>query len=199
MNVSEILITVGLTVAAAAVIAYTTFKLQARHREKALFRALQSEFEINKIKLDTFIKDWSMYYWEKTDYDPEAPILFTEAYEALRLSGDLLKLPVAVRNRLNNTLSLIAIYNLRVSEAELDYSRAKGREEQFRPRMNGILKHLKVPENELGKGVQKATERSDYAQESLLPRYMIYYVASINLFLFWSAFDIRVLFSGARY
>jgi hypothetical protein len=140
-----------------------------------------------------------LYYRQKVDYCPEAPILFTEAYEALRLSDDLLKLPVAVRNRLNNTLSLIAIHNLRVSEAELDYSRVKGREEQFRPRMDGILKHLKVLENELGKGVQKATERSDYAQESLLPRYMIYYIVSINLFLFWSAFDIRVLFSRARY
>jgi len=193
MNISEILVTVGLTVTAGAIIAYTTFKLQVRHREKALFRALRSEIELNKLKLETFIEDWSMYYWEKTDYCPEAPILFTEAYEALRLSGEILKLPENVRNRLSNTVSLIAIHNLRMSEAGLDYVLVKGEISKTEGRMNGILKNLRVMENEIGKGVQKPSKGSDYEQESLLPRYIM---LQVSLFFSFGLLSIYAYYLG---
>jgi len=170
VNVYEILITVGLTVVAAAVIAYTTFKLQARHRERVLFRALQGEIEINKIKLKNFIMECNGYQSGKRRYEPEAPILFTESYEALRLSGELLKLPETVRDRLNNTISLIAIHNLRMSEAGLDYFQAKGDSEKKRHRIDVTIKNLKFLEAELAKEDEKYTNRIYYACRKLLRR-----------------------------
>jgi hypothetical protein len=157
MNISEILITVALTVAAAVAIAYTTFKLQARHRERGLFKALLTEIEYNRLRLESFVGEWSLWSKEKSDHPPEAPLLFSEAYEALRLSGQLLKLHEGVRTRLNNTLSLVAVHNLRVSEAGLNYSKALGHDTYLQGRMNRIFQDLQALENELAKDMEMPT------------------------------------------
>ena len=170
MNIYEILVTVGLTVVAAAVIAYSTFKLQAWHRERVLFKALQGEIEINKIKLENFIMEEDRFQSGKRDYEPEAPILFTESYEALRLSGELLKITESVRDRLNNTMSLIVVHNFRMSEAGLDYFEAKGDSEKKRHRMDTIVKNLKLLEDELTREGEKYTNRICYECRKLLRR-----------------------------
>jgi len=195
MNVPEILITVGLTVAAAVAIAYTTVKLQARHRERALFRALQSEIEYNRLRLDNLVAEWSLWEREKSDYRPQAPILFAEAYEALRLSGELLRLPEGVRNKLSTTYSLIAIYNFRMNEARLDYFQALLHDENAQDRINRIIKNIQILENELAKEVQKPNKRSDYEQQrkDLLQRYIM---SQAPLFFTFGLFSIYANYLG---
>jgi len=112
MNVSETLITVGLTVAAAVAIACTTFKLQARRRERALFRALLSEVEWNH-SLAEHLKDDSLKSLKR--YTP----LHTGAYQNFQLSGELLSLPEPVRQNLMYVYEMINTHNWEIEQGKI--------------------------------------------------------------------------------
>ena len=166
MNMSEILITVGLTVLAGAVIAFLINWLESRRRRMRLLKVLWSEVEYNRNRLANFIEE-SEKLKSKEVSRIEAPLLSVEVYDAWRLSGEIRILAENVRQMLHDTHSLIVMNNIKVHEANLNYSKALGNEpERFRPRLDRIRENIDALENELDKG-------SDYKEEELLPRYIM--------------------------
>jgi hypothetical protein len=185
-DVYEILVTVGLTVAAGAVIAFVTLKLQSKHSERGLRSALRGEIERNRGMMENFANEWVLYWGKGIKNYPEAPILFVEAYQALRLSGEVLKLSVDTRSRLNNTMRMIDIHNFRVNEEGLDYGKAKGNDPELKNRMDRIIENLKSLETELGEKVQKPEEEIGN-EEGMLRRYII---SKVPAFFFFGLFSI---------
>lgn len=143
MNVSEILITVSLTVVAAVAIACTTFKLQARRRERALFRALLSEVEWNH-SLAEHLKEDSLKSLKR--YTP----LHTGAYHNFQLSGELLSLPELVRQNLMYVYEMINAHNQEIEQGKI----APPGGVYFVQRNDEILEKLTFLEVELPKAVK---------------------------------------------
>jgi|GEM_PF-3839171 len=168
MNIYEILITVGLTVAAAAVIAYTTFKIQTKHRERALFRALLDEVNLNITRAQVIKATLKS---GDSEHFVVYPGLRTEAYDNARLAGVLLSLKEDVRERVHYLYEMIVMHNREISAREGWGGR------RYDVRLDQIIKKLKLVENDFAKEVRKPTKRSDYAQESLLPRYIMLQVS----------------------
>jgi hypothetical protein len=173
MNISEILITVGLTVAGSVVIAYTTLCLQAKRRRKALFQALQNEVELNLL-LAQQIKSGDIIALGG------CPELHTDAYNNMRLAGEVLSLKENIRHELQYTYEMINMLNRSIS---LDGGlRGAGSK-----RLGGIIQRLELLENELAKKMQKPTKRSDYAQQDLLQRLIM---SQVPLFYFFGLLSI---------
>jgi hypothetical protein len=143
MNVSEILITVGLTVAGSVAIAYTTFHLQAKSRRKTLFRALLSEVRWNR-SLVEHLKDDSLKSLKR--YTP----LHTVAYQNFRLTGELLSLPEPIRQNLMYTYEMINTHNLEMEH----HPPIPPSGVDFWPRNDEILEKLNSLEVELRKTVK---------------------------------------------
>ena len=154
MIIPEVVITVCCTVAGSVAIAYTTFHLQAKHRKRTLFSALCSEIKQNKVKLNSFGAQDQSYYIKQSEYIPELPTLYTEAYQNLRLAGELLSLPQSIRQRLEDTYGLISMHNLRTAEARADYMTAVLHDNNFKDRINKMVENLKFLEDELPKKVR---------------------------------------------
>ncbi len=169
MSVSEIFVTVGLTVAAAAVIAYTTFKIQTKHRERALFRALLDEVKLNLSRAQV-IKSRSMK--DKVIY----PGLRTEAYDSARLAGVLLSLKEDVREKVHYLYEMIIMHNREISVCSGQV------EASYDLRLDRVIRNLELLENELSKKVQKPTKRSDYTQQDWKRRYIVSQVPTFFFF-----------------
>jgi hypothetical protein len=161
MNVSEILITVSLTVAGSVAIAYTTLHLQAKSRRKTLFRALQNEVKLN-LSLAQLIKSGEV---EALGGCPE---LHTDAYNNVRLAGELSSLKENVREGLQYIYEIIIMLNR-------DISLNGGLSGAGSMRLGGIIQRLESLENKLAKEVQKPTKRSATEQQckDVLQRYIM--------------------------
>lgn len=174
MNVSEILITVGLTIAAAVAIAYTTFKLQARHRERALFRALLDEVKLNLSRAQVIesrsMKDMVIY-----------PGLRTEAYDSARLAGVLLRLKEDVREKVHYLYEMIIMHNREISVCDGQVGAS------YDVRLDRVIRNLELLENELSKKVRRPTKRSDYVKQDWMRRYI---VSQVPTFFFFGSLSI---------
>lgn len=161
MNVSEILTTVGSTVAGSAIIAYTTLHLQTKRRRKALFRALQNEIELN-LSLAQLIKSGGI-----VDLGG-CPELYTDAYSSMRLAGELSNLKENIRHELQYTYEMIMRINRTIS-------RNGGLSGSYSPALDRIITKLELLKNSLAKESQKTTKTSDCEQrcEDLLQRYIM--------------------------
>lgn len=183
MNVSEILITVGLTVAAAVVIAYTTFKVQTKHRERALFRALLDEVKLNLSRAQVIksrsMKDMVIY-----------PGLRTEAYDSARLAGVLLSLKEDVREKVHYPYEMIIMHNREISVASGQVGAS------YDVRLDRVIRHLELLENELSKKVRRPTKRSDYEQQDLLRQYIM---SQVPTFLLFGLFSIYAYYLSNAY
>ena len=174
MNVSEIFVTVVLTVAAAVVIAYTTFKVQTKHRERALFRALLDEVKLNLSRAQVIksrsMKDMVIY-----------PGLRTEAYDSARLAGVLLSLKEDVREKVHYLYEMIIMHNREISVCSGQVG------ESYNVRLDRVIRNLELLENELSKKVRRPTKRSDYVQQDWMRRYI---VSQVPTFFFFGSLSI---------
>lgn len=169
MNVSEIFVTVVLTVAAAVVIAYTTFKVQTKHRERALFRALLDEIKLNLSRAQVIksrsMKDTVIY-----------PGLRTEAYDSARLAGVLLSLKEDVREKVHYLYEMIIMHNREISVCSGQVGAS------YDVRLDRVIRNLELLEDELSKKVRGPSKRSDYEQQDWMRRYIVSQVPTFFFF-----------------
>lgn len=143
MNVSEIFVTAGLTVAGSVAIAYTTIHLQTKYRRGSLFRALLSEVEWNR-SLAEHLKDDSLKNLKRYTS------LHTVAYQDLQLTGELLSLPEHIRRNLMYTYEMINTHNWEIEQGKI----APPGGVYFVQRNDEILDKLTFLEEELPKVVK---------------------------------------------
>lgn len=174
MNVSEILTTVGSTVAGSVVIAYATLHLQAKGRRKALFRALLNEVRLN-LPLARMIKSGD------SKSLGGCPGLHTGAYDNMRLAGELLSLEENVREELQYLYEMIIMHNRDISL----YGGLSGLGHTVR--LDEIIQRLELLENELAKKMQKPTKGSNHEQQDWMRRYI---VSQVPTFFFFGSLSI---------
>lgn len=143
MNIPEVIMTVLATVAGSVAIAYTTFHLQAKYRKRTLFRALLDEIKLNRL-LAEHLKSDNLKTLKRY------PSLHTDAYQNLRLTGELLSSPEPVRQTLEYTYEMINTHNYEIQQGKIDPPYGV----YFWPRNDEILKNLNFLEGELPKKVK---------------------------------------------
>lgn len=142
MSIAEAIITVGSTVAGSVAIAYTTFYLQGKHRERALFKALYSEIKLNLSVAQQQTKEPDLVF--------ERAPLYAQAYQSVRVTGELLTLPEPVRQRLEGTYELIYTHNRQIPAAMEIIPRSRGLYE----RAKKIVENLEFLESELPRHIK---------------------------------------------
>lgn len=142
MSIAEVIITVCCTVAGSVAIAYTTFYLQGKRRKHTLFKALYNEIKLNH----SIAQEQS----KKPDLVFERAPLYTEAYQNIRVMGELLTLPAPVRRKLEDMYELINAHNRQVPAAMEVIPRDRGLSE----RIDRIIENLKFLEKELPKNIK---------------------------------------------
>lgn len=142
MNVLEIIITVCATVAGSVAIAYATFYLQGRRRKRSLFKALFNEIGLNLSIARDQAREHDLIF--------ERAFLYREAYQNIRVTGELLSLPELIRRRLENTYELINAHNRQIPAAMEIIPRDRGLKE----RLEKIIENLVILETEFPKHVK---------------------------------------------
>jgi hypothetical protein len=143
MNVSEILVTVGLPVAGSVAIACITLHLRTKHRRRRLFGALLSEVEWNR-SLAKHLKDDSLTNLKRHTS------LHTVAYQNLQSEGELLGLPEHIRQNLMYTYEMINTHNWEMEQGKITPPYGV----YFVQRNNEILEKLTFLQEELPKVVK---------------------------------------------
>lgn len=168
MNVYEILTAVGLTIVGSVTIAYLTLYFQAKRRRKALFRTLQNEVELNlslaqQIRLGDIVDLGG------------CPELHADAYNNIRLAGELSSLKEDIRHELQYTYEMITMLNRRIF-------RDGGLSGSASPTLDRTIAKLEVLQNRFAK-------RSDYERsyEDLLRQYIM---SQMPTFFFFGLFSI---------
>lgn len=191
MTIPEVIITVCCTVAGSAAIAYITFYLQAKWRERTLFRALYGEIKGNRRLAEQQREDPML----EMGRAPERGPLYTEAYQNIRLAGELLTLPESIRQKLEYIYELINMNNRKIpsiTDAFLDEDVCK--------RIDKIIQNLKYLEDELPKHISSLDTRNHKPQhepqEDLLRRYLM---AQVPTFFFFGLLAILAYYLSSPF